>query len=240
MDLGRQAGYYAFGWVAKWAASLWLGTCRVAEFGREIEQVCRQQNPGKGLLYASWHRGLFFVIYWYRNQQVVSIASSSKDGELAAQAARRFGWITARGSSSKSGRRAFREMEALVARGHKGGLVADAPRGPRFVSKLGIIYLAKRTGLPIIPVIWSADRYWQLNSWDRTMIPKPFARIVALYAQKPIVVPAAASRQQCEAYRRQLDDALNHIMYQTDHFFSTPNITDPRQIKVPRPVPLPQ
>jgi lysophospholipid acyltransferase (LPLAT)-like uncharacterized protein len=240
MGVGKRAGFYTFGWLAKWAASLWLGTCRVTEFGREIEQACLEHNPGQGLLYASWHRGLFFVIYWYRNQNVVSIASASKDGELAAQAARRFGWITARGSSSRGGRQAFREMEALVRQGHKGGLVADAPRGPRFVSKPGIIYLAKRTGLPIVPVIWSADRYWTLNSWDRTIIPKPFARIVALYAQKPIFVPPDASREQRETYRRQLDDALNHLMYQTDHFFTTPHITDPRQIEVPQPVPLPQ
>jgi len=239
MDLGKKVGFYAFGWLAKWTTSLWLGTCRVSEFGREIERSCLEADPDRGLLYASWHRGLLFVIYWYRNQKVVSIASASQDGELAAQAAQRLGWITARGSSSKGGRQAFREMEALVRKGHKGGLLVDAPRGPRFVSKPGIIYLAKRTGLPIVPVIWSADRYWQLNSWDRTMIPKPFARIVALYAQRPIVVPADASRRQCEILRRQLDDALNHIMYQTDHFFSTPNITDPRQIEVPRPVPLP-
>ena len=130
-------------------------------------------------------------------------------------------------------------MENLVQHGHKGGLVADAPRGPRFVSKLGIVYLAKRTGLPVIPVIWSANRYWKLNSWDRTIIPKPFARIVALFADDCIRVPADASREECESYRRQLDTALNHIMYQADHFFKDAGVTDPRQIEVPDPVPLP-
>ena len=221
-------------------ASLWLGTCRVYEFGREIEDRYFEHNPDKSVLYASWHRGLFFVLYWYRNQNVVSIASASDDGELAAQAARRFGWITARGSSSRGGRQAYQEMEKLVRQGYKGGLVADAPRGPRFVSKLGIVYLAKRTGLPIIPVIWSADRFWKLQSWDRTIIPKPFARIVALFADDYISVPADASREACERYRRQLDDALNRIMYQADHFFITPGSTDPRQIQVPEPVPLPE
>ena len=130
-------------------------------------------------------------------------------------------------------------MEALINRGYKGGLVADAPRGPRFVSKLGIIYLAKRTGIPIIPVIWSADRFWKLRSWDRTIIPKPFARIVAIFADTYIQVPADASREACEQYRRQLDDELNRIMYQADHFFKNPAAADPRQIEVPEPVPLP-
>lgn len=233
MKRWKRPAFWAFGWTAKAVASLWLSTCRIYEFGRDIEEKYLAQNPDKGLLYASWHRGLFFVIYWYRNQKVVSIASASEDGELAAQAARRFGWITVRGSSSRGGRQAYRAMEDLVRQGHKGGLVADAPRGPRFVSKLGIIYLAKRTGIPIIPVIWSADRYWQLNSWDRTIIPKPFARIVALFADDTIRVPADAPREECEKYRRQLDDALNHIMYQADHFFGDPAATDPRQIEVP-------
>jgi len=239
MKLWKRIAFWAFGWSAKILASLWLGTCRVTEFGREIEETYLAHTPDKGPLYASWHRGLFFVIYWYRNRNVVSIASASEDGELAAQAAKRFGWITARGSSSRGGRQAYRAMENLVQHGHKGGLVADAPRGPRFVSKLGIVYLAKRTGLPIIPVIWSANRYWQLNSWDRTIIPKPFARIVALFADDYIRVPDDASRDECESYRRQLDDALNHIMYQADHFFKDAGVTDPRQIEVPDPVPLP-
>jgi lysophospholipid acyltransferase (LPLAT)-like uncharacterized protein len=239
MKLWKRAAFYAFGWIAKIVATLWLSTCRISEFGRGIEASYLKNNPGKGLLYASWHRGLFFVIYWYRNQNTVSIASASEDGELAAQAAKRFGWITARGSSTRGGRKAYREMEALVKKGYKGGLVADAPRGPRFVSKPGIIYLAKRTGIPIIPVIWSADRYWKLQSWDRTIIPKAFSRIVALYADRYLFVPVDASRQECETYRRQLDHMLNRIMYQTDHFFNTPGVTDPRQIEVPEPIPLP-
>ena len=239
MKIWKRTVFWAFGWTAKVVASLWLSTCRITEFGRRIEEQYLNRNPAKGVLYASWHRGLFFVIYWYRNQNVVSIASASEDGELAAQAAKRFGWITARGSSSRGGRQAYREMEDLVKQGYKGGLVADAPRGPRFVAKLGMIYLAKRTGIPIIPVIWSADRFWKLKSWDRTIIPKPFARIVALFADDYIRVPADASREECEFYRRQLDQALNRIMYQADHFFKNPGVTDPRQIKVPEPVPLP-
>ena len=121
MTLWKRAAFYSFGWAAKVIASMWLGTCRITEFGREIEDRFSKEHPGRGLLYVSWHRGLFFVIYWYRNQNVVSIASASEDGELAAQAAKRFGWITTRGSSSRGGRQAFREMEALVRRGHKGG-----------------------------------------------------------------------------------------------------------------------
>ena len=240
ISIWKRAGFYIFGWAARVVATLWLSTCRVSEFGREIETRYLASNPGKGLLYATWHRGLFFIVYWYRNLNAVSIASASEDGELAAQAAKRFGWITARGSSSRGGRQAFQKMERYINKGYKGGLVADAPRGPRFVSKLGIIYLAKRTEIPIIPAIWSADRYWKLNSWDRTIIPKPFARIVTLYDDKYIHVPPDASRNACEEYRRQLDDTLNRIMYQVDHFFNYTDLNDPRDVEVPDPVPLPE
>ena len=239
MSIWKRAGFYTFGWVARVVVSLWLSTCRVTEFGRDIETRYLEANPGKGLLYASWHRGLVFAVYWYRNRNVVSIASASEDGELAAQAARRFGWITARGSSSRGGRQAFREMEDYINKGYKGGLVADAPRGPRFVSKLGIIYLAKRTSRPIIPVIWNADRYWKLNSWDRMIIPKPFARIVALFDDDTIQVPSDASREECEEYRQHLDLRLNRLMYQVDNFYNGPGVKDPRRIEVPDPIPVP-
>ena len=239
MTIWKRAGFYIFGWAARVVATLWLSTCRVTEFGRKIETRYFKANPGKGLLYASWHRGLFFAIYWYRNRNFVSIASASEDGELAAQAAKRFGWITARGSSSRGGQQAFRLMEGYIDKGYKGGLVGDAPRGPRFVSKLGIIYLAKRTGVPIIPVIWSADRYWKLKSWDRTIIPKPFAHIVALFDDEYIHVPSDASREACEEYRQQLDHRLNRIMYQADNFYNRPGVEDPRRIEVPEPIPVP-
>jgi lysophospholipid acyltransferase (LPLAT)-like uncharacterized protein len=130
-------------------------------------------------------------------------------------------------------------MEGYISKGYKGGLVADAPRGPRFVSKLGIIYLAKQTGIPIIPVIWSADRYWKLKSWDRTIIPKPFARIVALFDNEYLHVPPDASREACEGYRRLLDHKLNRLMYQVDHFYNSPGAKDPRRIEVPNPMPVP-
>jgi lysophospholipid acyltransferase (LPLAT)-like uncharacterized protein len=230
---------YAFGWFSRIFSTLLFSTCRVKVFGQEIEKKHREQYPGKGLLYASWHRGLFFLIYFYRNLKFVVMASASRDGELAAQTTRRHGWIPIRGSSSFRGSEALREMLPLFKKGHRGGLVVDAPQGPPFISKMGIIVLAKRTGLPIIPVIWSADRCWRLRSWDRTIIPKPFSKIVFLYAPELIKISPDASRDDCAAYRQKLDTILNRLMYQTDRFFISPEYTDPRQIVIPDPLPDP-
>jgi hypothetical protein len=98
---------------------------------------------------------------------------------------------------------------------------------------MGIIMLARHTGLPIMPVIWSAERCWRLKSWDRTIVPKAFSRVVGLFPPDLIRVPAGAGRDQCEHYRHQLDDMLNRMMYQVDHFFTQPGIDDPRRIEVP-------
>ena len=97
--------------------------------------------------------------------------------------------------------------------------MVDAPRGPAHVSKIGIIIASRMAGVPIVPMMWSADRYWRLKSWDRTIIPKPFSRIVFLYGNNLIEVPGKASREECETYRQQLDDTLNSLMEQTDNFF---------------------
>jgi lysophospholipid acyltransferase (LPLAT)-like uncharacterized protein len=130
-------------------------------------------------------------------------------------------------------------MVAMINKGYRGGLVVDAPKGPAHVSKLGIIYLARLSGIPLLPIMWSADRYWRLGSWDRTIIPKPFSRIVFLFYDYLIQVPSDADREECEKHRQELDRVLNKLMYQTDHYFATPGITDPRQIEVPDPVPVP-
>ena len=224
--------YYLFGWLTRFLLLSIFITCRVKEFGRETAEDFLKKNPGKGLIVATWHRGVMFLVYHYRDQKRVTMASSSKDGELAAQAAERHGWIVVRGSSSYRGFEALKELVRLFEQGYSGGMVVDAPRGPAHVSKIGIITAARLTGLPIMPIMWSADRCWRLPSWDRTIIPKPFSRIALVYNETFIRVPKQASREELEVYRQQLDKELNRLMHQTDHCFSPAGITDPRQISI--------
>ncbi len=233
MKSWRFALSYLFGWLFFIFGSLLFLTCRLKVFGKEIEDLYFKENYGKSLLYATWHRGLVFIVNFYRKSKFVVMASNSEDGEMAAQSAKRFGWKIVRGSSTRRGGQALREMLKFVKDGYYGGLVVDAPKGPAHRSKLGIIFLAQISGIPLLPVMWSANRYWRLGSWDRTIIPKPFSRIVLLYPESLIQVPSSASREDCEHYRRKLDDVLNKMMFQTDNFFTTPGISDPRQIKVP-------
>lgn len=228
---------HGFGWLARALLSLLFATCRVEVYGGETESRYLRRHRGRGLLYASWHRGMLFFTWFYRYLGFLIMVSLSDDGEFAAQTLRRFGWITIRGSSSRRGLPALKEMAALFARGRRGGLLVDAPQGPRCVSKIGIVLLARITGLPIIPVMWSADRRWRAGSWDRTIIPKPFARIVVVYAEDLIRVPRNASRAECEAIRARLDRVLNTLMRQVDRHLATGGVGDPRNIAVAHPRP---
>jgi len=83
MTTWKYLSYWVFGWAGKIAASLLFLTCRVHIFGREIEKEYLSAHKGRGLLYASWHRGLTFFVYFFRNLKFVVMASASKDGELA-------------------------------------------------------------------------------------------------------------------------------------------------------------
>ena len=95
-----------------------------------------------------------------------------------------------------------------IKNGEIGGMLADGPLGPARKAKKGAVVMARDTQVPLIPILWSADRCWLLNTWDRYMIPKPFARIVFYYA-KPIWVPRFSSVEDLESFRTVLENSLN-------------------------------
>jgi lysophospholipid acyltransferase (LPLAT)-like uncharacterized protein len=147
------------------------------------------------------------------------MVSRSKDGEIIARVLKLFGFRSARGSSSRGGKEALQVMIETINREQcSGGLVADAPRGPFGVAKIGIVKLAKETGLPLIPVMWWAKRKIMFNSWDKTLMPLPFTRIIFFY-EAPIFVPPEASNERVEEIRAQLTDQLNEMHKRAREYF---------------------
>jgi lysophospholipid acyltransferase (LPLAT)-like uncharacterized protein len=220
---------------------LWFRSCRIKVFGRDVWDRQMKENNNKALG-AGWHRGLFYIAYHFRNLDGAIMSSRSKDGELFTSLLKRFGHITPRGSSGKDkgGKQALAEFVELVNQGRPGGLATDAPKGPPYISKHGVVAAAAATGAPIVPFGWYAESNIRFNSWDRTMIPKPFSRLVAVYDREPIIVPTDADREQLESYRQLLDERLNRLAYQTDRWFELKDkYDDPRDIPVPEPVPEP-
>ena len=220
--------------ISRILSSLIFATCRFEIFGDETTGSFRPSHPRDKVLYATWHQRLIPYIWYYRFKKVVVMASMSRDGELASRYVRAFGWIPVRGSSRRRGREALNEMVPYVEKGHSAALACDAPTGPAYVSKMGIVSLAQKTGRPIQAGVWGCDRYWTLRSWDRTRVPKPFSRILLMFAD-PIYVAKNASHDTCEGVRKLLEERLNTMMNAVDHCIAL-GCRDPEKIDGPIPL----
>lgn len=159
---------------------------------------------------AFWHGRILPATYYFRRRGIVVMTSENFDGEWIAGIIERFGYGTARGSTTRGGRRALVQLARDLKSGHPAGFTVDGPRGPARVAQPGAIWLAKATGNPVLPFHLEASRYWTVRSWDRTQIPKPFAT-VALVVGEPFDVPADADEAGIESARRMLDERLHAL-----------------------------
>ena len=169
----------AISWFV-YAYSVFLGwTTRVYWF--KTDEFLALDKAGKNYIYCIWHNQQLFLLYPYRGQKVAALISMSKDGEYIARVLPRFGMLAVRGSSSRGGARALIEMIRAVRKGYHPMLTPDGPRGPIYQVQHGILYLARKTGLPIIPVGSALSHKFKVNSWDKMRIPLPFGKIAFVY-----------------------------------------------------------
>jgi lysophospholipid acyltransferase (LPLAT)-like uncharacterized protein len=194
---------------------IWFKTCSVRitrpDLYREWVLSDRQ------LIAVTWHRAAIFFVHYFGSLHPKILFSQSKDGEYLARFAQKFGVQPVRGSSTRGGVEALREMIDYLKKGGKAcATVLDGPTGPARVAKKGMMGLAMGTGIPIIPIIWSASRVWTFKkSWDKTMIPLPFSRIT-IHCSDPIYLPAELNKAGLEAYRLQVEKTLNRLTDEID------------------------
>jgi lysophospholipid acyltransferase (LPLAT)-like uncharacterized protein len=165
---------------------------------------------GRQPIMAFWHGRILPATYFFRRRGIVVITSENFDGEWIARIIERFGYETARGSTSRGARKALLQLTRDMAAGKPAGFTIDGPRGPARVAQPGAVWLAKATGNPVLPFHLEASRHWTLNSWDRTQIPKPYAT-VALAVGRPIEVPRDADEAAQEQQRRELETSLTRL-----------------------------
>jgi len=170
-------------------------------------------------IFAFWHSRILLINYLYQGWDAAVLVSQSKDGEFIARVVRRQGHEPIRGSTTRGGLRALSQMiKSLKEKRRPAGMIPDGPQGPRFKVQPGIIMLAKKTGFPIIPVTYSASRVKVFNSWDRFILPIPFARCRVIYGD-PVSVPAKADPATTSDCRLRLERELCRITADADHFY---------------------
>lgn len=165
---------------------------------------------GRQPIMAFWHGRILSATLYWANRDIVVITSANFDGEWIARIIERFGYGTARGSSSRGGARALVELRRTMAAGKPTAFTLDGPRGPARQAQPGAVFLAKITGNPIVPFHVEAARHWTARSWDRTQVPKPFSD-VAIAIGAPFHVAGDVDDQGLEARRLALEATLGDL-----------------------------
>jgi len=175
-----------------------------------LEHLAAVAAGGRQPVMAFWHGRILPATYFFRRRGIVVITSENFDGEWIAGIIERFGYGTARGSTSRGGRKALLQLTRDMAAGKAAGFTVDGPRGPAGVAQAGAVWLARATGNPVLPFHLEASRHWTLHSWDRTQIPKPFAT-VSLVVGEPFDVPGGGGDEAIESARTLLEARLHAL-----------------------------
>jgi lysophospholipid acyltransferase (LPLAT)-like uncharacterized protein len=184
-----------------------------------LEPLTPLWASGRPLIYMVWHARILMIPWLnarlarrHGARPARILASRSRDGELVARWARHFGLRVVRGSSSRGGTEALRELAAAVRAGEDVAIVPDGPRGPREQLQAGVVVLGALTGAPVVPVGFAARPARRLGSWDRFMVPWPFARAAVVFG-KPVVVARENDRG---TVRTDLERALREVTESAD------------------------
>jgi lysophospholipid acyltransferase (LPLAT)-like uncharacterized protein len=201
-DRARERKVRRIAAVGQRALEAILGTCRIRTIGEDNYR--RFWDAGQPTVFVLWHGRLLPCTYHHRQQGVVTLVSRHRDGEYIARIVERWGFFPVRGSSSRGGLEAVRELIRFVRRGRSLAVTPDGPRGPREVMKLGPLLVAQRTGAPVIPTECTATRAWFFGGWDRFLVPQPFSRITIHYGE-PVMIPREASEAELEDIARDIE-----------------------------------
>jgi lysophospholipid acyltransferase (LPLAT)-like uncharacterized protein len=174
-------------------------------------------GPGKTpVAGALWHRGLFIAAHFFRDARIVVMVSRSRDGDWIEAVLSGLGFAgSPRGSSSRGGASALRRQVELVRAGHSAALLCDGPRGPARVAKAGVVALARAAGVAVQPVGLSARPCLRFGSWDTTLLPLPFARVVAVFG-RPIPIHAEITAEQVEHARLKIEQEIERATREAD------------------------
>lgn len=186
-----------------------MSTVRVSTTGlHRLTPYLEGQDEG-GAVLVIWHDQTLFPLHIFQDKGIVTLMSTSRNGSLFAQVWALYGWRIVWGSAKKrQGVLALREMLNRLRAGGIIGFTPDGPQGPRHQAHGGVVYLASKAPAPVLPFAYSASRAWNLPTWDKYIIPKPFSR-VHLHIGAPFQVPPDLSREETAQWQQEVADALD-------------------------------
>lgn len=192
-----------------------IATCLVWLLGRSLRyrvvgrEKLQAYHGKEGFIINTWHGQQLIGFYFFRGCGYYILSSLHRDGEISSSIMRGFGWKIVRGSTTKGGARGLIELMRVLRQGAGIALTPDGPQGPIYHIEPGGIYLAQKTGAVLIPLAFVFDRKWiSEQSWDKFVIPKPFARCVAYFGE-PIRVTADLNEANLEIEKKRLQDAIH-------------------------------
>lgn len=164
-----------------------FASLKIDYIGRD--QLDALHAEGQGYILAIWHCNVLLSPIIHRGLGIMVMVSMSRDGDIISGVVERMGNIPVRGSSSREGRRALSQMIRSLEAGGSAAITPDGPLGPYMKLKSGVVAMAQSAGVPIIPCHYEVDRCWQMSSWDRQVVPKPFANLTVRYGTPMTVAP---------------------------------------------------
>lgn len=167
----------------------------------------REREP---VLYAFWHARQLPLVFTHRGRGIVVLVSRHRDGELITRILARFGFGTARGSSTRGGEAAVLGLRTAAQAGRCIAITPDGPRGPAGEAKPGVAFLAAQLGVRVVPVATGARDAWVLRSWDRFRVPKPFARVVVVLGA-PLSIAPGRDADTAEGERARIEAAVRAL-----------------------------
>ena len=177
---------------------------------RDLDRLERARSLSRQVIFSFWHGRLLVHSYSHRGRGIQVLASEHPDGDLMGKTITWLGFGHLRGSTTRRGAGALRDLAAALRGGADIGLTIDGPRGPRGIVQQGAIELSRMTGSAVMPMTNAARPRRLFGSWDRFQLPLPFARVVACYGE-PFVVPAGAEREERERFRLRLEEELARL-----------------------------
>ncbi len=192
----------------------WCWTIRIYRKNQEVEDYVRNL-PGKYIL-TLWHGRILYLFYYLRRRpDFYLLISPSEDGDLLARLARLMGYSVIRGSTYKKAVSSARALIKVLQREKRIIIIADGSRGPRIKAQPGSIQIAGITDAPLIPMTFGAKRKFELNSWDRFVIPLPFTCCTVSFGQ-PIPIPLRPDIESVQKKQNELEKALNRLTEESE------------------------